>query len=124
MDGIKATLESEGVTKRAYEWPTESVNPPCAVVGYPTTLEFDTVFQRGGDRAVIPVWILVGKVSDRTARDELSTLITGATGVKDALDGDLGGACQTARVTDCTVETVAIAGVNYLSARFDVEVYS
>jgi hypothetical protein len=124
MDGIAEAAEDGDVTTRVYAWPTESIAPPCAIVGYPTDLQFDATFGRGSDKAVFPLWVVVGKVADRTARDALSGLITGATGVKDAIDGTLGGACQTARVSDCQVELLAIGGISYLSARFDIEVYS
>lgn len=124
MDAIADTLVVENVTDRAFAWPVQQVQPPCAVVGYPTRMEFDSTFRRGSDLAVFPVWIVVGLVHDRSARDVLSAYLTGVTGVKDALDGDLGGVVQTARVTDCQVETVTIGGTEYLSARFSVECYT
>jgi hypothetical protein len=46
------------------------------------------------------------------------------TGIKDALDGTLGGAVQTARVTDCQVEKLPIGAVEYIAAKFMIEVYS
>lgn len=124
MQAIADTIVSEGVTTRAYAWPSGQIQPPCAIVGYPEQIDFDATFGRGSDRAVFPVWMVCGNVSDRTARDVLSGYITGATGIKDALDGNLGGAVQTARVTDCQVEKTTIGAVEYISARFDIEVYS
>jgi len=124
MEAIATELKNDGVTKRAYGYPAEEVEVPCAVVGYPLpgTLRFDMTFGRGADQATFPVWFLVGRVSTRAARKALADIIAGATGIKDALDGNLGGTVQTARVTECTVETVAIGSVSFLSARFDVEV--
>jgi len=124
MDAIANTITEAGVTDRAYAWPVESVSPPCVVVGYPKELDFDVTFTRGSDRALFPVYVIVGKVSDRSARDVLSNVITGATGIKDALDGDLGGEVSTARVQDCQIEDVNVAGVAYLAAVFTLEVYT
>jgi hypothetical protein len=122
MDAIAARIEAAGVTERAYSWPSASVSIPCAIVGYPTRIEFDLTFQDGSDELVFPIWFLVGKVSDKAARKKLSDILRGATGIKDALDGNLGGVVQTARVTDGTIETVSVSAIDYLSARFDLEV--
>ncbi len=124
MQAVADRLVAAAVVTNAYGWPVRSVKPPAAIVGYPDELEFDVTFGRGSDRAVIPIWIVCGNVHDKTARDTLSGYIAGATGVKDALDGDLGGAVQTARVTDCQIEKIDIGGVEYISARFDLEVFS
>lgn len=124
MQAIADELVSAGVTKKAYGWPNPSVTAGSAIVGYPEELEFDATFGRGSDRAVFPVWVIVGKAVERTARDAISAFITGATGVKDALDGDLSGAVQTARVTDCQIEEIAVGDVAYLSAKLLVEVFS
>ncbi len=89
MDAIAAKVPA-GATERVYAWPVESVSPPCAVVGYPDQpIEFDATFGRGSDRVRIPLFLLVGKATERTARDALSAVLTGATGIKDAIDGPL-----------------------------------
>ena len=125
MDAIANTALSGSVMERVYAWPADSVSAPCLVVGYPTEdIEFDVTFQRGSDRAVFPLYALVGKASERTARDRLSDVITGARGVKDKLDGTLGGVVSTARVTTCKAEEITVAGVSYLSATFEIEVYT
>ena len=122
MDAIAAAIEAQGVTSRTYAYPAESVSVPCAVVGYPDEIEFDIVYQRGADLANIPVYFLTGRVVDRAARDRMAAIISGATGIKEALDGDLGGAVQSLRVTDMKVLNVQVAGVDYLAAKFNAEV--
>lgn len=125
MQAIADRAVAAGIVTRAYGWPNEQASPPCLVVGYPDgDIEYDSTFRRGSDKATFPAWIVVGKAVERTTRDVLSAYIAGATGIKDALDGNLGGVVQTARVTDCQIEPVVIAGVEYLAARFDVEVYT
>lgn len=125
MQAAADRLLAAAVVTRAYGWPAGAVQPPCALVGYPEQLDFDATFRRGSDMAVIPVWIIAGATHDRTTRDVLSAYIgDGARSVKVALEPNLGGAVQTARVTDCQIEKVTIGAVDYMAARFDVELYS
>ena len=125
MDALAAKVPA-GVAARVYAWPVESVTPPCVVVGYPKTIDFDATFGRGSDTAVFPMWFLAGKVSTKQARDALSAVISGAAGIKATLDGALTVGTTTAdvRITDCTIEEVTVAAVVYLAARFDCEVVS
>ena len=122
MDGIAARLRTGGFVPKVYEWPSESPTPPCAIVGYPETIEWDFTFADASDRASFPVWLVVGRVSDRTARDRISDLISGVNSIKALLDGNLGGVVQTCRVEDCSVENVSINAVDYLAAKFTLDV--
>jgi hypothetical protein len=122
MDAIKNTAVSQGVIARAYEYPIPDPTPPCLIVGWPTKLDFDLTFKRGADEATFPVWFLVSKVMDRQARNALSAIITGATGIKDKLDGNLGGVVQSATVVNCKVTALTITGIDYLAAEFEMDV--
>jgi hypothetical protein len=110
----------------SHAWPVESITPPCWVVGYPEDIDFDAVFARGSDKATFPMFYIVGKVTTKTARDMLSAVISGVDELKAAIEADptLGAVIQTCRVTHCRPQEITVAGVAYLSARFDVEVYS
>jgi hypothetical protein len=110
---------------RVADYPSDAANPPQAIVSLPETVEYDSVMGRGADRVVIPITVLVGRVSDRAARDLLAQYVsgTGATSIKTAVDGDLGGTVHTARVTGASMCVVTIQAVEYLGASFDVEVY-
>lgn len=122
MDGLAALITADSLVSQVYAYPVESVTVPCAVVGYPTEIEFDLTFQRGGDRVELPVWFIVGKTGTKDARDRLSVVLADATSVKDSLDGSQ--SFGSVRVTDASIEEVTVSGVAYLSARFDVEVLS
>jgi hypothetical protein len=124
MDAIAEQIISSGLQKRAYAWPVETVTVPCAVVGYPTSLDFDATFNRGSDNAIHPVYFVVGKVSDRTARDELSGIIANSINIKTAIDGTLGDVVSSANVTDCQIQEITIGAVQYIAARFEIEIYS
>lgn len=127
MDAIGARLV--GVTGlRVYDYAADAASPPAAIVSLPSAVEYDAVMGRGADRMVIPITVLVGRISDRAARDQLGGYIAGAgaNSVKAAIEGSdptLGGICQTVRVTDATVSVVTINAIDYLGASFDLEVY-
>lgn len=126
MDALAQELINDGVTARAFGYPLPNPTPPCAIVGYPTKLDFDLTFHALGTtgkvKLAIPVWFVVGKVLDKSARDALSAVLTGALGIKESLDGNLAGHVDYANVIDCLVEVLTISGVEYLTAKFEVEV--
>jgi hypothetical protein len=124
MCAMGDALEAAGVASgRVFCYPPDSVNAPATVVGYPTTIEFDSTMQRGADRLLIPVYYVTGRTSDAAAQQLIAGVITGAAGIKDVLDGNLGGAVDTLRVQDMRVVRVDLAGVEYLSAVFTAEVF-
>lgn len=115
---------------RVVDYPPDNPNPPVAIVRLPEEpIEFDVVAGRGADRAVVPVTVLVGKVSDRVARDVIAGYQsgTGATSVKTAIEGAggaLGGAVQTVRVMSAVTTDVELpTGGRYAAVHFDVEVF-
>lgn len=107
---------------RVYDYQTDNVAVPAAVVGLPDELTYDHTMQRGKDQAVFPVYVLVGKVSDRAARDKLAAYCDGtgaaSVSVKAALDG-IGG--NVTRVESVTFGQVTVGGVEYLAAIFQVD---
>lgn len=105
---------------RVHTFPVDAITPPAAVVAHPD-IEFDSTYQRGIDRVVIPVHVVVGKVSERAANALLDTYISGD-GIKAAIEDDqtLGGACGDVRVARCETSVMTIAGQDYLAASFEV----
>ena len=107
----------------------EDPKPPIAVVMAPTSISYDTAFNRGMDTYNFTVMVIVGRVSDRTAQANIDAYCagSGALSIKNAIASDptLNGACQNARVTDMTnYGSVTIGDVDYLSAEFSVVVYA
>lgn len=124
MDAIGVRLATiSGL--RVADYPSDAANPPQAIVSLPETIEYDSTFARGADRVIIPITVLVGKVSDRAARDALAAYVsgTGAKSVKAAVDGTLAGVAHTVRVTGAKVDVITIGAVDYLGASFEAEVY-
>lgn len=124
MDALALKLTTASVSARVFAYPIDDAPIPAVVVGYPEDIEFDQTFGRGSDKAVFPLYFLVGEVTGKASRDALSAILTGATAVKNSLDGPLtvGANTATVRVTECRPESVRLGTVVYLSATFDCEV--
>jgi hypothetical protein len=119
MDALAAKVPASAY--RVHPWPVESITPPCVVVGYPTTIEFDSTMGRGSDRWVVPVWYAVGATGTKDARDALSAILNDTSSVKSALDGTQ--SFGDVRVMSAEVAELVVAGVTYLAAKFDCEVF-
>lgn len=122
MDAIASALVSAGCVTRATGWPTVNVQKGQAAVGYPERVEFDVTFARGLERATFPVWVVCGLPGEESTRNTVSALITGATDVKDALDGTLSGSVSSLRVIDCRIESYEAVGGAFVAVRFDCDV--
>lgn len=125
MDAVGARLATI-VGVRVYDFPPDSVAVPAAVVSYPEEITYDETYARGCDSCTLTVSVLVGLVSDRASRDALAAYLSGsgAKSVKTAVDGTLGGLVKDATVGRAVVRDVAVGGIDYRAAIFDVEVYA
>lgn len=123
MDAMAAAVPPLASGK-VYGYPVEDFTIPAAIVGYPTTIDFDRTFARGSDRLVIPLFFIVGKVVARQSRNDLAEVVSGANEIKAALEANVGllSVAQTVRVTDCRIESVTAGGIDYIAAIFDTEV--
>lgn len=122
MQGLAdAVAEGElpGLGERTYGWPQSNISPPAFVVGYPDAMNMDATMARGSDRGVFPCWAVFGAVDLRTTRDVAAPFLTQ---IKDLIDGRREGCWQSARVGTIAVESTTIAEIDYLTARFDVDV--
>lgn len=112
---------------RVFGHPPDKPPPaPSAVVTYPGTLRYDGAYARGMDQLDPTVVALVGKVSDRTARDRVSKYVNGS-GVesfKALLEAEdwAHPTFDTLRVTQVEFDMITIGGVEYLSATFTLDI--
>lgn len=67
-----------------------TLNPPCAFVRPPESVDFDSAYQRGLDEVTLVIDVLVQAVSEREARTNLCEYMnpTGSLSVKTAVDDD------------------------------------
>lgn len=103
-------------------------NPPIAVVT-PVSVTFDTAFKRGMNTYSFNVMVIVGRVDERTAQNNLDAYVssTGTSSIKLAIEGDksLAGAVFDTRVVEMrTYGAVSIGEVTYIAAEFTVLCYA
>ncbi len=109
---------------RCFGYPEASLSPPGAVVLYPEKLAYDEAYVRGMDRITLPVLLVVGKVSDRSARDQLAAYCngSGAQSVKQVLETGPYSAFDVVTVVDVTFDVATLAGTDYLAAIFTLDI--
>ena len=123
--GLKANLEAiPGM--RTYELIPSVPVAPAAIVGQ-LDFTFDLNNARGLDQANLDVVVLVQRLSERTAQNDLDKYLagSGAYSIKAAIESDLtlGGACNTLRVTSAEAGTYASGEIEYLSYRYRLTVW-
>jgi len=131
FSGLRTALAAQLATIRGLRTAAtvpDNPAPPVAVI-VPVNVEYDTSFGRGTDTYTFSVLLIVGRMSERTAQTTLDAYInpTGATSIKAAINADptLGGACQSARVTNMVNYGSLIVGdTEYLSADFQITIYA
>jgi hypothetical protein len=118
MDNIGVALATI-VGLRVFDFLPASAQPPFCFIDFPESIVYDNTKARGTDTAVFPIFIGVGKVSDRSSRDQLAEYLagTGSKSIKAAVDF-----AGLRRVMNAEVSVITLAGVDYLGARFDTEV--
>ena len=131
FSGLRTALATQLATIRSLRTAAtvpDNPAPPVAVI-VPVNVEYDTSFGRGTDTYTFSVLLIVGRMSERSAQTTLDAYInpTGATSIKAAVNADptLGGACQSARVTNMVNYGSLIVGdTEYLSADFQITIYA
>lgn len=105
---------------RVFSTPPPTITPPAAIVSYPEVIEFDKTYGRGMDVMTLPVVLVVGRVSDRLARDQLGAYCdgSGSKSVKAVIESATYTAFDVVRVERVEFDPVTIGGVDYLAALF------
>lgn len=123
MDEIGDQLDLiEGL--RVYRYPTDAPQVPAAIVSYPVEWTFDSTMRRGTDECVLGVVVVVGKGTDRAARDRLAKYVdgSGSASVKAVVEAGEYTSLATARVAEVVIGTGTWNGVEYLSAVFEISI--
>lgn len=109
---------------RAYAFLIDQAAPPFAVTAWPDVYDYDATYQRGMDTVTLPIIVAVGNVSDRASRDALADYAAGAgpRSVKQVLEAGTYTALDSLRVASAEFSTITVAGVDYLSATFNVDI--
>ncbi|MBN1174528.1 MAG: hypothetical protein JXA67_20335 [Micromonosporaceae bacterium] len=110
---------------RVTPYPPATILAPAGFVSYPERVEFDETYGRGQDMIQqLPVVLVVGRATERSARDTASEWASGSgpKSVKAALDGDDFQSCDDVTVTACDFDVINIGGVEYLAAVFVLDI--
>lgn len=126
MAGVKAALEGI-VGLRVYDFPSDRVEPPAAVLSLPET-PYDVTLGGRNDQWTFPLWVLVAKANDKSAYKEMVQYLE-AEGTKSILaaieaDRTLGGACDTCSIIRARPLFATVAGTEFLAVEFTLEVYT
>lgn len=125
LNGDAEIIESGIAGLRVYDWLVDNAQIPAAMIGFPETYEFDASFNRGVDRLQIPVHVLVGRITDRSSRDNMAAFVDGSgpASIKQRLEEGTYAAFNSIRVANVTFQTVTLAGVELLAATFNVDIW-
>ena len=110
---------------QVFAYPPAVVSPPAAIVTYPGTLTYDGTYGRGMDRIPdLTVVVLVGKVSDRASRDNITKWCkgSGANSIKAVVESGTYTAFDTVRVSEVTFDIIAVGAVEHLAATFTLDI--
>lgn len=120
MDEVASVLEKiTGLRVLAY--PPPSINAPSGYVSYPRSIDYDEAYGRGEDRFTdLPIVLLAGKLTDRTARDTVTGWAAGSgpKSVKALAEAHAWTSCDDLTVTACEFDVETVAGNDYLAALF------
>jgi len=109
---------------RVHTHPVDRLEPPAAVVQFPV-INYDQSFGRGTDIWEGGIVIAVSRVWDRAARDNIAPYVdgSGSESVHAALRAHDWQTCAFARATRLTWPAgYQVAGVDFVAARFDLDI--
>jgi hypothetical protein len=126
-EGIAANLSTISGLRTSWYVPDDP-KPPIAVV-LPDNVRYDVAFRRGLDQYTFFVFVIVGRVNERTAQSLIDSYCdpSGSSSIKAAIESDrtLGGAAYDCRVEELRNYTAqTIAEVTYLTAEWVVSVFA
>lgn len=100
-----------------------SPNPPQAIVGMPRG-DFDATYGRGMDRWELPIILVLGKASERAARDAASPYVSGSgeQSFKQVLEAGSYTELDSLRVQDFEFDVITFGAVDYLTATFTLDI--
>lgn len=112
---------------RVYDFPSDRVEPPAAVLSLPET-PYDVTLGGRSDEWSFPLWVLVAKADDKAAYGEMVDYLEaeGPKSIRAIVEADrtLGGACDTTAVIRARPLFATVAGTEFLAVEFTLEVYT
>jgi hypothetical protein len=109
---------------RAFAFVPDKITPPSAVVAFPERVRFDETYKRGYDRVSLPIFVLVGRLTDRSARELLIAYCagSGAKSIKAVVESGTYTAFDDLRVEGIDFNTYQAAGTEFVGAKFMLDI--
>lgn len=110
---------------RVVAYPAEDLHPPAAVVAFPELVEFDATYGRGMDTVTLPLYLLVGRVSERKAAEKLLAYWSGsgAFSIKAVIEAGTYTAFDVVRVASAEpTDDFVMAGSVYMGVKVTLEI--
>lgn len=109
---------------RVDRYPPEAITPPVAIIAYPDAIDYDATYGRGMDRITAAVVVVVGRVSARASKKQLTAYMngSGSKSIKAAIGDHTPTSYDVARVVSAETDVFEMAGGDYISAVFEVDV--
>lgn len=105
----------------------DNVNPPAALISL-EKIAYNRAFQKGMSEYTFKVSVIVGRVAERVAQQNLDVYVgQGKGSIKTAIESDktLGGVAFDVYVAELSAYgSVSLGGIDYLSAEFSVQVFA
>lgn len=112
---------------RVYDFPSDRVETPAAVLSLPET-SYDVTLGGRTDPWIFPLWVLVAKADDKASYGEMIDYLEaeGPKSIRAVVEADttLGGTCDTVSVLSARPLFATVAGTEFLAVEFTVEVYT
>lgn len=123
MDELAAVAgKVEGL--HCYAWPTDEATPPAAWPVYPVEIGMETAMARGTDRWRGGLWVVTGRVWDRSTRDILSgyTAGDGPESIAAKFFEHDWQSCAYARPVRWTFDALQISGIDLMGALLELDI--
>ena len=126
MDELADACKTVDGLNRTFGWPTESVEPPAAVVGWPTLVTYSQTYtagriDEGEDQYDVPVFVVHGRGgTSRTRRDTIARWLD--RDIRRAINSRTYTGDPLVWVVTSETDVVEIANKEYLATLFEVRV--
>lgn len=106
----------------------ESVSPPAVLFDVPDGWKYNQLHGRGAELVTLPVMLLVGRSSARSARTKIEEFANsgGPQSVKRILDNtttNVYDSCHAVTVREAEVDNIQVAEIVYLGIVFKVDIF-
>jgi hypothetical protein len=125
---MAAKLRAADIGLNITTYQAENISPPAVLFDVPDRYLYSQLHGRGADLVTLPVMLLLGKASARSARTKAHAFATsgGPQSIKVILDNtttNVYDSCDAVTVRECEIDNIEVASVVYLGIVFKVDIF-